>query len=250
MMQEGADLGVAQDGLKEQIAAQYGVNPADVELVGGRRRLENDLTTDHRRLQVQVTFVVTQTGSGDSAPIDAPSQTALRGAIAAGANVPPSSLEVDDPAEAAVATQVEYTVTVTQNAGTDSSAVTAALADTSTLSIPGVDAADIVQDTEGVVVVDTTLTAEAVPVGVTAAPAESVAELPPPTPPPPARTPSPPPLSGAGPAPAPSPPPPSGAGPAPAAAAGSGATMTAPMAAGGNAVVAATLVTVAAVAYM
>jgi len=202
----GRDLDSVKDDLKNQLAAVYNVDPSDVTLDGNRRRLESE-NADYRRLQTQVVYTISTTGL-DSSPTgdNAPSLSGLRAAIANGAGVPMSSLiDVADPATASVETEVEYTVTVTQSAGSDAAAVQAALADTSTLVIPGVDSNEIVVQTEAPVIVSTTMAEDDVPTGVTATAAAPA----PPPPPPIIQSP------GATPAPAPTPAPVPAPGPAP-----------------------------------
>lgn len=108
--------------LREQIAATYGGSASQVQLGGVRRR---------RRLQVDVTYTFTTTD-----PLASPDTAALTSAIATATDIDASTLVVADPAEATVATSVEYTVTVAQSAGTsadDAAALATTMADTSGL---------------------------------------------------------------------------------------------------------------------
>jgi hypothetical protein len=149
--------------LREQIAATYGGSASQVQLGGVRRR---------RRLQVDVTYTFTTTD-----PLASPDTAALTSAIATATDIDASALVVADPAEATVATSVEYTVA--QDAGTsaddaaalattmvDTSGLVTALGDTvtdaggSTVSSEDL-TSGITATTETPVVVATTTTAEA-----------------------------------------------------------------------------------------
>ena len=146
------------------------ISAAQVTLQGVRRMLETD---ERRQLQVAVTYEV---ATNDAATLSEPTATALTTTIvAADIGITAADIAVADPAQAVVAVAVEYNVIVVQDAGTDASAVTASLQETSNVAAlataMGVNAADMtVVVEEAIVVEETTTPAEAAAAGVTAAP--------------------------------------------------------------------------------
>ncbi len=127
--------------LKQGIATAYGVSADDITLEAGRRRLEA-VGTGRRHLQVAVTYTVSVDVSDDPPP-DIPTRDALAQALSDSVGV---AIEVEDPAEATVTTQVEYKIIVNVD---DASTVTAALDDKSALAAHlGVDEAEIAQEKE------------------------------------------------------------------------------------------------------
>ena len=145
----------ARDALREAIAAQYGVPASQIDL-GGVRRRALAVSEARRRLQVAVTY--TMTSSDPDQVLLTPDTAGMTGAITAGAGVAPAS--VADPTTATVAVAVEYTITVTQSAGTDASATIASATDTSAL---GAALDGQISDASG-----TTMSAAAITAGTTA----------------------------------------------------------------------------------
>lgn len=154
--------------MKEQIATAYGVQVSQVSLAGVRRLLGSEADDDRRRLQdTTVTFEIT---TSDATTLTTPSEAVLNAAIVASdLPVQTADLIVADPATATMSTEVEYTVVVRADVGTDATALTAALQDTAAVATAlGIDASTIVVQVETAVIVsETTTTAAATAAGVT-----------------------------------------------------------------------------------